>query len=69
MDPLTVIAAALATATAALTLATKVWDATPTALQQQDAADWAKSVHNVASFINSIGDKINALVSPHPPAK
>lgn len=59
MDPLT---AALNLATAALALATKIWDATPPALQATSAGDWAISTHNVFAFLTSIQDKINAAV-------
>lgn len=48
--------------TAALTLATKVWDATPIEQQRTAAADWAKFTHNIGSFFTSVQDKINAAV-------
>jgi hypothetical protein len=59
MDPVT---AAFNAATAALTLATKVWDATPEPLKAQSAGDWAKSVHNVIAFLLEMQNKINAAV-------
>lgn len=59
MDPLT---AALNLATAALALATKVWDATPQAQQQAAASDWATFTHNIGAFITSVQGKINAAV-------
>jgi hypothetical protein len=57
MDPLT---AALNAVTAALVLATKVWDATPSDAQRTGAADWAKFVHGVGDFFISVQAKINA---------
>lgn len=59
MDPLT---AAMNAVTAALTLATKVWDATPLEQQRTAASDWAKFTHNIGSFFTSVQDKINAAV-------
>jgi hypothetical protein len=57
MDPLT---ASLNLATAALALATKIWDATPAALQAQSAGDWAKFIHGLSAFILDIQAKIDA---------
>lgn len=48
--------------TAALTLAAKVWDATPKDQQIAAASDWAKFTHNIGSFLTSVQDKINAVV-------
>ncbi len=59
MDPLT---AAMNAVTATLTLATKVWDATPPAQQQAAAADWATFTHNIGQFFISIQAKINKTV-------
>jgi len=58
MDPLS---AALNVAYAALTLATKIWDATPTAIQAQNAADWGTFTHNIGGFIVAIQDKLVAV--------
>ena len=60
MDPLT---ASLNLATAALALATKIWDATPDALKAQSAGDWAKFIHNIAAVIIDIQVKINAAAA------
>lgn len=57
MDPVT---AAMNAVTAALTLATKVWEATPPALQAQNAGDWAKFLHNTSEFFLLIQGKIMA---------
>lgn len=59
MDPLT---AALNAVTAALTLASKVWDATPAAQQQAAAKDWADFTHNIGNFVTELQAKINASV-------
>lgn len=59
MDPLT---AALNAVTAALTLATKVWEATPVPQQQAAAQDWANFTHNIASFVTGLQAKIEAAV-------
>ena len=59
MDPLT---AAMNAVTAALTLATKVWDATPKDQQTAAAKDWATFTHNIGGFLTSVQDKINAVV-------
>jgi hypothetical protein len=68
MDPLTLLSAALATATAALTLAGKVWDATPADVQKAEAANWGKLLNNLATFIIEIQTKINNLLATKPPA-
>lgn len=58
MDPLT---AALNLATVAVTLATKIWDATPEPLKAQESANWAQFIINIGSFINQAQAKINAM--------
>lgn len=63
MDPLTATMNAVA---AALTLATKVWDATPAAQQQAAAADWAKVSHDALAFFTGLQDKINAAIGVTP---
>ena len=49
-----------------LTLAGKIWDATPKELQAQSAGDWAKFIHNISAFILSLQEQINQLVIPPP---
>lgn len=58
MDPLT---AALNLAIAIVTLSTKIWEATPQALREAEAANWAKFAINIGNFITSIQDKINVV--------
>jgi hypothetical protein len=58
MDPLT---AALNAISVAITLASKVWDATPKEQQTVAAGDWAKFTHNIGAFLTSVQDKINAV--------
>jgi hypothetical protein len=60
MDPVTAV---LNLATAAMTLAGKVWDATPPSLQQQNAADWATFTHSMGEVINDLNGKLKAAVS------
>lgn len=57
MDPLT---AALNVAYASITLATKIWDATPDPLKATSAADWAKFVHNISDFVITLQGRINS---------
>lgn len=59
MDPLTATMNALY---AAISLAEKVWDATPKDQQVLAAADWAKFTHGVGEFFTNIESKINAIV-------
>lgn len=56
MDPLT---AALNLASAIVALATKVWDDTPLALRQAEAANWAKFTVNIGDFIIGLQGQIN----------
>jgi hypothetical protein len=58
MDPLTVTYAAIQLATAALTLATKVWDATPAADQAASAANYAQFNNNIGAFILAVQAKL-----------
>lgn len=47
-----------------IALGTKVWDATPPAMQQQSAADWAKFTHNLAEPLLSAMADLSALFKP-----
>lgn len=58
MDPLT---ATMNAVVAALTLASKVWDATPHDQQVAAAGDWAKFTHNIGDFLVSLQNKINSI--------
>ena len=62
MDPLTVLSAALAAITAAITLATKIWDATPAAIQQAEASNWGKIITNITGFFVWVQTKFDTLL-------
>ncbi len=64
MDPIT---SAFNLANSVLTLATKVWDATPLAIQQQNATVWGTFTHNLGDVIVALQKKIDAIVVPSAP--
>jgi hypothetical protein len=58
MDPVT---AALNLASQILAFASKIWDATPPAMQAANAANWAQFIHNIGDVLLSLQSKINAI--------